>query len=50
MDVWSDEERYNQKRTCERISKSSTSDKQDPREKAKVVRTCKRRDDGQVVR
>ena len=26
--------------TCERISKSSASDKDDHREKAKVVRTC----------
>ena len=33
MDVWSHEER-----TCERISQSSTSDKEDHREKAKVVR------------
>ena len=27
--MWSHEERLNQKRTCERISKSSTSDKED---------------------
>ena len=32
MDVWSQEERYDQKRTCERISKSSTSDKEDQRD------------------
>ena len=36
--MWSHEERYNQKRTCERISKSSTSDNEDHREKAKVVK------------
>ena len=40
MDVWSHEERYNQKRTCERISKSSTSDNEDDKEKTKVVQTC----------
>ena len=40
MDVWSHEGRYNQKRTRERISKSSTSDKEDHRDMAKVVRTC----------
>ena len=40
MGVWSHEERQNQKRTCERISESSTSDNEDHREKAKVVRTC----------
>ena len=28
MDVWSHEERYNQKLTCKRVSKSSTSDKE----------------------
>ena len=38
MDVWSHEEILNQKRTCERIS--STSDKVDHKEKAKVVRIC----------
>ena len=32
MDGWSHEERKNQKRICERISKSSTSDKEDRRE------------------
>ena len=37
MDAWSHEERYTQKRTCERIIKSRTSDKEDHREKAKVV-------------
>ena len=30
----------NQKRTCGRISKSGTGDKDDHREQAKVVRTC----------
>ena len=35
MDVWSHEERFNQIRTCDRISKSSTTE--DHREKAKVV-------------
>ena len=29
-------------RTCERISKSSTSDKEDHRGETKVVRTCER--------
>ena len=42
MGMWSREERLNQKRTCERISKSGTSDKDDNREKAKVVRTSRR--------
>ena len=32
MDVWSHEERSNQKRTCERINKSGSSDKEDHRE------------------
>ena len=32
--------RQNQKRTCERISKSGTGDKEDHREKDEVVRTC----------
>ena len=40
MDVWIHVERSNQKQTCERISRSSTSDNEDHREKAKVVRTC----------
>ena len=40
MDVWSHEERYNQKRTCEMTSESGTSNKEDHREKATVVRTC----------
>ena len=30
----------NMKRTCERISESSTGDREGRREKAKVVRTC----------
>ena len=38
VDVLSDEERSNQKRTCERIGKSGISSKEDHREKAKVVR------------
>ena len=41
MDVWSHEGRSNQKQTCERISESGTSDKEDHREKSKVVRTYK---------
>ena len=48
MDVWRHEERYIQKRTCERISKSGTSDKEDHREKAKVVRTNQEREEGNV--
>ena len=33
-------ERYDQKRTSDMISKIGTSDRQDHREVAKVVRTC----------
>ena len=40
MDVRSHGEKENQKRTCEMISKSSTSVNGDHRENAKVVRTC----------
>ena len=47
MDVCSHEERSNQNRTCERISKSCTRVKEDHREKAKVVRTW---DEGHVLR
>ena len=36
-------------RTCERISKSSTNDKEDHREKAEVVRTCKAKERGRIV-
>ena len=39
MGGWSHEEN-NQKRTCERISKSDTSDKEDRGEKTEIARTC----------
>ena len=37
MDVWSHEERLNLNQTCKRISKSSTSNNEDHREKATTV-------------
>ena len=40
MMVTEHDEKYNLKRTCRRISKSGTSDKEDHRENAKVGLTC----------
>ncbi len=45
MDVWSHGER-----TCDGISKSDTSDKEDRRGKDDVVRHASRRGEGQVLR
>ena len=50
MDVWSHEERSNQKRICERISNRGTRVKGDHKKRLESYGHVKRRDEGHVIR